>query len=80
MEWKNVSVKGKNFIRKALVKSLERRPTAEEMLRDPWITSFNEVRGLGKLTGIDCLNNLRSFCVSMGGLLYRVNKNYKLQS
>ncbi|KAJ2915800.1 hypothetical protein MD484_g4617, partial [Candolleomyces efflorescens] len=39
--WKNVSEQGKNFIRSLLVANPQERPTAQEALRDPWLTTHS---------------------------------------
>lgn len=44
--WKSTSKEAKNFVKKMLVRDASQRSTAEELLKDDWITSnmtFNEI-------------------------------------
>lgn len=56
-EWSEVSSQAKDFIRKLLVVNPNARITAEEALKDVWITSNVHE---GKISN-KCLNNLTKF-------------------
>lgn len=52
--WKHVSEDAKRFVRSLLQYDPEKRPTAEEVIRDPWLT------GKSKHTTDDLLPNIRA--------------------
>ena len=63
VEWKNITNDGKKLIMKMLIYDPNKRYTAEECLQDRWFAQQEKIAGIGRIITIDCINNLRSFCV-----------------
>jgi calcium-dependent protein kinase len=64
VEWKHASSEVKSLIKKMLTYDPIMRPSAAEILKEPWFNIHNySNQGMGRLITFDCINNLRSFCV-----------------
>ena len=57
--WKNISPTGRNFVKRLLIKNPEKRMTAVEALKHPWIQYYeNKVERLPKFFRPIGLNQL----------------------
>jgi calcium-dependent protein kinase len=80
VEWKNISKAGKILIRDMLIYDPEKRPSALKCLEYDWFKKHEKIKGMGRIITIDCINNLRSFCVSSNykALVCSLSKSYNL--
>lgn len=62
--WENISLAGKNFIRKLLEFNHEKRISAEDALKDEWIMRFNSRNNEDVLVPVAVLENLSQFRAS----------------
>lgn len=77
--WDNISIEAKKFILRALILNPMKRPTASELLEDPWIVTCEQTRDLlpGVKKGYDARKKFRE-AVEIVKLNNRISKLRKM--
>lgn len=72
-EWDHISPEAKQLLSKMLTRDPTLRPSAEEILRDPWLENCSQYLIQNKSTTDTVLNNLKSFKVQSNLKSYILN-------